>query len=166
MPISDYLRTLREKVGQDPILMPSASTVVRDDHGRLLLARHSDGDLWVLPGGALDPGESPADTAIRETWEETGLLVEPLRILGVYSGPDFALTYANGDTVLYVIIVFEAKVMGGHLQPDGEEVVELEFVQPDQFGDKSCARWMRIILEDILSPKTTTLFQPASWKPK
>ena len=83
MPISDYMRCLREKVGPDLLLAPSVTIITFDDQGRILLARHADTGVWVAPGGSVDPHESPADAAVREMWEETGLLVEPTKILGV-----------------------------------------------------------------------------------
>jgi len=83
VPISDYMRCLREKVGPDLLLAPSVTIITFDDQGRILLARHADTGVWVAPGGSVDPHESPADAAVREMWEETGLLVEPTKILGV-----------------------------------------------------------------------------------
>lgn len=54
-----------------------------NDRDRVLLARHADAGMWVTPGGSIDPHESPADAAVCEMWEETGLLVDPTRALGV-----------------------------------------------------------------------------------
>ena len=65
----------------------------------------------------MDPDEQPADAAVREAFEETGLLVEPTRIIGVYAGPLFCLTYPNGDVVSYVGISFAARVVGGSRAP-------------------------------------------------
>ena len=47
-------------------LIPAASAVVADDRGRILLARRTDNQLWTIPGGAMEPGEFIADTAVRE----------------------------------------------------------------------------------------------------
>ena len=72
----EYVKRLRELVGPDEILqIPSVSIALRDQHGRVLLARHVEGDQWVLPGGAIEPGEVPKDAAIREMREETGIEV-------------------------------------------------------------------------------------------
>jgi len=96
--MSDHLRELRRRVGHEPVLqVPSVSVAVRDQAGRVLLARHSEGGAWVLPGGAIEPGESPADAAVREAWEETGLLVRLTALVGVFGGPDFIVQYRNGD---------------------------------------------------------------------
>jgi 8-oxo-dGTP pyrophosphatase MutT (NUDIX family) len=85
MPISEYLLQLRQRVGSDLLLMPSVTVLVRDDRGRVLLVRNIETNIWVAPGGAVDPFETPADAAVREIWEETGLWVEPFACLG-YTG--------------------------------------------------------------------------------
>ncbi|WP_158058736.1 NUDIX hydrolase N-terminal domain-containing protein [Halorussus halophilus] len=63
----------------------SADAAVFDDEGRILLQRRTDDETWCLPGGYTDPNESPRETAVRETREETGLSVEPLELVGVYT---------------------------------------------------------------------------------
>src|SRR5438105_3796779 len=95
MPISDYMRQIRQKVGHDLLVLPSAAVAIHDDKMRLLLCLHSDKNIWVAPGGLVEPGEQPADTAVRETWEETGLVVEITGLLGVYGGQDLMIDYPN-----------------------------------------------------------------------
>ena len=64
MPISQYLRNLRAKIGRELVMLPAACVAIADDQGRLLLGNESETGLWMLPGGAADPNERPADTAI------------------------------------------------------------------------------------------------------
>src|SRR5262245_64452297 len=95
MPISEYLRNLRAKVGPALLVVPSATGLVYDTDGRVLLVRHSNAGVWVAPGGAVDPDETPQDAVVREVWEETGLRVEPVALSGVFGGPEFHVRYAN-----------------------------------------------------------------------
>src|SRR5438128_211926 len=97
MPMSGYLEQLRKKVGHNLLLLPSAAVAILDREKGLLLCKHADKDIWVTPGGLIEPGEHPADAAVRETWEETGLTVEITGVLGVYGGPDLIVDYPNGD---------------------------------------------------------------------
>lgn len=62
-----------------------SGAAVFDDEGRILLVRRSDDGTWCLPCGFVDPGESPDETAVRETREETGLDVRPIESVGVYT---------------------------------------------------------------------------------
>src|SRR5205085_6266984 len=84
MPLSGYLKQLRAKVGHDLLLLPSAAVAIHDDAGRVLMGLHADKQIWVVPGGLIDPMETPSDGAVRETHEETGLLIEITNVLGVY----------------------------------------------------------------------------------
>jgi 8-oxo-dGTP pyrophosphatase MutT (NUDIX family) len=45
----------------------------------------------------VDPDETPSDAVVREVWEETGLYIAPVRLLGVYGGPSCLVTYPNGE---------------------------------------------------------------------
>lgn len=63
----------------------SADAAVFDADGQLLLQRRLDDGTWCLPGGYTEANESPAETAVRETREETGLVVEPLELVDVYT---------------------------------------------------------------------------------
>ncbi len=131
MGMSDYLRSLRRRVGNDLILMPGVAAIIRDDAGRLLLQRRGDNGAWSLPGGAVDPGEAPADTVVREVLEETGLVVVPVRIVAVVGGArDMRFTYPNGDQVEVVATVFACRVIGGSLRCDGDETLALEYFEP------------------------------------
>jgi len=79
MPMSDYVRGLRERIGTDVLEVPTVSVVVFDERDRVLLVRHVEGNVWTTPGGMIEPYELPADAAVRETWEETGLHVHHVR---------------------------------------------------------------------------------------
>jgi len=130
--MSNYFVRLRRCVGHDPLLHPAAAACIRDEQGRILLLRRSDGvNLWSFPGGAMELGERADEAVIREVREETGLEVEPVALIGVYSSPDFAITYPNGDQVQPVILFFECQVVGGTLQPDMEEVLEGRYFGSD-----------------------------------
>ena len=132
MGVTGYLARLRECVGHDLLLVPAAAGCIRDEEGRILLLRRSDGDnLWGLPGGGIELGERAADAVVREVREETGLEVEPVALIGVYSNPEHIITYPNGDQVQPVIIFFECRVVGGELRPDMEEILEGRYFGPD-----------------------------------
>jgi 8-oxo-dGTP pyrophosphatase MutT (NUDIX family) len=165
MAISDYILQLREKVGTTLLLMPSATALVFDDRQRLLLVQYASRDMWGLPGGALDPGETPADCVVRETWEETGLYVQPRRITGVYGGDNFRVRYENGDVVEYVMTVFECAVVSGTLRPDGEETLAVRFFELGELKDVVLAPWLRVVLEDVLERRDAACFIPPTWKP-
>ena len=98
--------------------------------GDKLLGRDAGMDLWAVPGGAVDPDETPADAAVREMWEETGLRVTLSGVQGVYGGPDFRLTYPNGDVVSYCVIAFGAAISEGVMRADGDEMTEAYWNAP------------------------------------
>ncbi|MDY6876751.1 MAG: NUDIX domain-containing protein [Chloroflexota bacterium] len=132
MGATGYLARLRECVGHDLLLAPAAAGCIRDEEGRILLLRRSDGDnLWGLPGGGIELGEQAAAAVVREVREEIGLEVEPVALIGVYSNPEHIITYPNGDQVQPVIIFFECRVVGGELRPDMEEILEGRYFGPD-----------------------------------
>ena len=66
---------------QEPVLL--AGCIVLDDYGRILLVHRYDGDgHWELPGGKVEEGEEPIETAIREFREEVGVVVDITRAVG------------------------------------------------------------------------------------
>jgi 8-oxo-dGTP pyrophosphatase MutT (NUDIX family) len=142
MPLSGYLLQLRQKVGHDLLLLPSAAAVIHDEPGRVLMCLHSDRRIWVAPGGLIEPGEEPAAAAARETLEETGLVIQPTGILGVYGGKDLFVDYANGDRAAYIGIVFRGKILGGTLKPDGDEILDLRYFTREELLEVPHSKWL------------------------
>jgi 8-oxo-dGTP pyrophosphatase MutT (NUDIX family) len=166
MPMSEYLQQLREKVGHDLLLLPSAAVALHDDQMRLLLCLHADKNIWVTPGGLIEPGEQPADAAVRETWEETGLIVEITGILGVYGGPDLIIDYANGDKAAYIGTIFRGKATGGTLRPDGEEILDLRYFTREEFAVTPHSKWMDTAMPALFARDSPPHFRRPSWTPQ
>lgn len=165
MPMSDYMREIRSRVGSRLLEVPAASVVVRDERDRVLLVRHENDDSWVTPGGAVEPNEAPADAALRELWEETGLHAELSRLVGVYGGPEFVVTYRNGDRVSYLMIVFEGKALSGTPRPDGVETLEVRYVAREELRQLPSPGWLEEILDDVYARGRPASFRPPSWSP-
>lgn len=144
MPISDYLRNLRAKIGHDVLLTPGVAAVIVNDRGEVLLQRRSDDGRWGLPGGAMEPGEEPAETLVREVREETALEVVPERIVGVYSGPDFRVRYGNGDEAMIVSITFACRPGAGEPRVNDDESLEIRYFAPDALPPMESRHVMRI----------------------
>lgn len=165
MPLTGYLRELRKKVGHDLLVLPSAAVAIHDDEGRVLMGLHSDRRVWVLPGGLIEPMETPADGAVREAWEETGLMVELTGILGVYGGDTLVVDYANGDRASYVGTIFRGRIVGGEPRPDGQEILELRYFSRAEMMQVSHARWLDVAVDAVFSGDGRADFQPATWRP-
>jgi 8-oxo-dGTP diphosphatase len=159
MPIPPYIARLREQIGHALLLVPATAAVICDEAGRVLLIRRGDGRGWSLPGGLMEPGERVVDALVREVWEETGLEVEPLRLVGIYSDPAYTqITYPNGDQVHFVSSTFVCRVVGGRLQADGEESLEVAYFAPGALPrDLVCDHGIRI--RDALSGQVAAFFR-------
>lgn len=112
---------------------PTASALVLDEEGRVLLARRSNdpgAGLWDLLGGFVEEGEGALAALLRELREETGLEIEPLEFLGAY--PD-----RYGEDGIYTLnLYWTARVTGGELSLD-DELAEVAWFAPDELPDDS-----------------------------
>jgi ADP-ribose pyrophosphatase YjhB (NUDIX family) len=112
-------------------IRPGACAIIRDARGWILFGQRSDNGFWALPGGGLDLGESYAECCQREVREETGLEVEILRLVGIYSNPiENVIRYPDGRANQSASAVFECRVIGGELQLDHESL-KLEWFDPN-----------------------------------
>jgi ADP-ribose pyrophosphatase YjhB (NUDIX family) len=108
------------------------AAVVFDAHGRVLLVRRSDNELWGLPSGHVEAGETVTEAVVREVGEETGLEVRVARLIGVYSDPaSQVFAYPSGRVSHFVTACFACRVVGGDLRSDGVEALEAAFFAPD-----------------------------------
>lgn len=110
-------------------VVPSVTAVVQDERGNLLLIHKSDNDLWALPGGGHDAGESIAQTVVREVDEETGIAVIVEDIVGLYTDPEHVMKYDDGEVRQQFSICFHARPVGGELRTSSESK-EVRWVSP------------------------------------
>ncbi len=112
-------------------------------NNKILLTKREDFEVWCLPGGAVDEGESVAQAAIREAREETGLIVKLTRLIGIYSRASWlgAVTH---------IVSFLAKPIGGEIVPDPQEVIEIGYFGLDEIPEDLLV-WNRQRILDAFS---------------
>lgn len=152
-------------MGHDLLLLPSAAVAIHDEAGRVLMGLHSDRRIWVVPGGLIEPGETPSDGAVRETWEETGLLIELTSVLGVYGGKELLVDYANGDHASYVATIFRGRIIGGELRADGEEILDVRYFSREEIDKVPHSRWMDVAMDVLYTRDGPAHFQKPTWRP-
>jgi 8-oxo-dGTP pyrophosphatase MutT (NUDIX family) len=123
MPISPYLKSLRDELGTRLLLLPGVTAVVFDDQHRVLLGQRSDNGNWALIAGVMDPGEQPAEAVVREVYEETAVHVVVERVTSVLTQPP--ITYPNGDRCEYVDITFRCRAIGGEARVNDDESLQV-----------------------------------------
>lgn len=101
-------------------LVVAVSAFVQDDEGRILLIRRTDNDLYALPGGGVELGETMTQAVHREVMEETGIEVEVTGLIGIFSDPEHLIEFTNGEVRQEFSICFHAAPVGGHPQPSVE----------------------------------------------
>jgi ADP-ribose pyrophosphatase YjhB (NUDIX family) len=158
--MSPYIRRLREAVGHDLLVLPSVTGIVFDEQDRLLVVEDADTGTWAAPGGFVEPGERPAETVIRELREELGVDVEPLRIVGVFGGDGFEVTYSNGDRTSYVMTLFECRIVRGTAQADGEELRQIRWVARHELAGVGLTAWAARVLPLVHDARGGSLFEP------
>jgi len=123
----EYIMELRVIVGNRPLIMAGAAVLLINEKNELLLQLRKDNNCWGLAGGALELGETLEQTAMRELFEETGLIASKLKLFNVYSGENFRYTYPHGDLVYNVISAYICSDYEGVMKRDVKEVEELKF---------------------------------------
>lgn len=121
MGMSPYIKRIRGAIGHDLLITPAACAIIHNERGEVLLLKRHDDGKWDPPGGHIDPDETPALAAERETLEETGLVVRAKQLIGVLGGKATEHRYPNGDLIQSLLVCFFCEVTGGTLNAlDGE----------------------------------------------
>ena len=142
----NYIRWIRSKVGHEKIMLVHAGGCILNERSEVLLQRRGDCNMWGLPGGTVELGETPEMAAIREVKEETGLDVEIDELIGIYT--DFDVICSNGDRFQSVLITYKLSNVGGELICDGDETVELKWFKLENTPELFCKQHQDI-LNDI-----------------
>jgi ADP-ribose pyrophosphatase YjhB (NUDIX family) len=109
----------------------AASAFVLDDQGRLLMIRRTDSGLHALPGGRHELGETMTETAVRETTEETGITIEVIGLIGIYSNPAHVVAFSDGEVRQEFSICFRGSPVTGAPR-DSDESTDVRWVDQQE----------------------------------
>ncbi len=125
--IQEWLRQVGEGVPGYVTPKVAVGAVVGDDQGRILLVQRADSGVWLYPTGWADVGYSASEVAVKEVFEETGMQVEPTRLIAVLDGLRLGFTHIP----LYSV-VFHCRLLGGELRHHPLECRDVGWFAEDQ----------------------------------
>lgn len=128
--VKNYIKTLRQKVGHEPIILNFAGGILANSKNKILLQKRSDFNAWGLPGGALEFGESAPKACVREFLEETGLKVRTKSLLGVST--NFIQHYPNQDVAQAVTVEFVVELVEKMSKEISSETLDLKYFYKDK----------------------------------
>jgi 8-oxo-dGTP pyrophosphatase MutT (NUDIX family) len=159
MPRIDYFDDVNAPAASGRV--PGVVAAVRDDGGRLLLTRRCDNGLWVMPGGKLELGETIAQAAVREVWEETGVEIAVTGFAGIYTDPGHVIVYDNGSDGEVVLqefsVCLHARYLAGAGRADDIETCEVCWVEPGELSGLDLHPVMRKRIADVLDPAAVVI---------
>lgn len=138
-----FVLRLRERIGTAPLPLVGVTAVVfRGDD--VLVGRRADNGMLQCVSGIVDPGEEPADAAVRECLEEAGVVVRARRLALVQQIP--RITYANGDQADFLDLVFRCTWVSGEPHPADGELTEVGWLGLHELGEMDAAHVRKIAL--------------------
>jgi ADP-ribose pyrophosphatase YjhB (NUDIX family) len=111
--------------------------IVGNDDGKILLVQRADSGIWLYPTGWADVGYSPAEVAVKEVAEETGIHCEPTRVLAIIDGQRMGFSRFG----MYMLL-FQCRAVGGSLQGHPLETSDVGWFGPDELPPSTAgAQW-------------------------
>lgn len=130
-----YIEDLRKIVGTQPLILVGSVVGIIDEENKILLQKRPNG-MWALPGGLLELGESAEEAGRREVFEETGVEIGQLELVGVFSGKQYFVTLPNGDQFYPVTIAYICKdIKNKTITIDGIESIDAQFFDIRELPD-------------------------------
>lgn len=124
--VTEWLKGVRDGVPGYQTPKVAIGAVVGNDAGEILLVQRADSGVWLYPTGWADIGYSPAEVAVKEVHEETGIECRVERLLMVLDGLRLGFT-----TVPLYSIVFLCRATGGELEAHPLETSDVGFFAED-----------------------------------
>ena len=153
----EWLSTVGEGVAGYVTPKVAVAAVVGNDRGEILLTQRADFGWWLYPVGWADVGYSPAEIAIKEVLEETGIECEPIRLIAVLDG----LRLGFARLPMYSL-VFHCRMTGGELQGHPLETRQVGFYPRDALPQPlaGAERWLDLAFAAIDGKPVDTWYDP------
>ncbi|MBF6236648.1 NUDIX domain-containing protein [Nocardia otitidiscaviarum] len=135
----------------------AVSALVRDESGRILMIHRTDNDMYSIPGGGLEAGETVSEAVVREVKEETGIDVDIVKMIGVFSNPDHVIAYDDGEVRQEFSICFIAKPTGGELRTSSESK-DVKWVAVENLSDLDIHPSIRLRISQGLEDRNGPYF--------
>lgn len=156
MPIPEFIIELRKSIGHAPLWLPGITAVVIREH-QVLLIQRSDNRAWTPVTGIVEPGESPADCAVREVLEESGVQAAARRLAWVHvSRP---VVHVNGDHAQYLDHVFRMDWLDGEPFPADDESLDARWFDLNRLPDMTDDMYRRIEYAKDDNLRAPTIFE-------
>ncbi len=135
----------------------AVGAIVGNDDGELLMIQRADSGIWLYVTGWADIGYSASEVAEKEVLEETGIVCEAVRPIGIFDGLRLGFT-----TIPLYSIVFQCRATGGELRPHPQEVTDVGWFRPDNLPSPIASgdRWVDLAFQAVAGGPVDVYFDP------
>ncbi|MCU0328855.1 MAG: NUDIX domain-containing protein [Chitinophagales bacterium] len=134
--MNDYIKNIREVIGTKKIIHPAARIIIESKEGQFLFIKRKDNGKLGVIAGAFENNETIEQCIIREVFEESGLVINYLEVIGISTDPNLeTVKYPNQDEIQYFVIEFYTNDWTGELKVDQNEVMEAFFLGIEHVSD-------------------------------